>query len=57
MSEAPDKVERYARLIRDIGFPIAVAIYLVARLDVLLRENTAALQSVRAAIDVLIAKH
>lgn len=36
------RIERYARLIRDVGFPIAVATYLLVRLDFLLREMTAA---------------
>jgi hypothetical protein len=46
-------VEKYGRLARDVGFPIAVAVYLLVRFDLLLRENTAALWAVKVAVDAL----
>lgn len=49
----PDPVPRWARVIRDVGFPIAVALYLLVRLDLLLRENTAALQALTDAVYTL----
>lgn len=48
-----DTIERIARLVRDVGFPIAVATYLLARLDFLIRDQTTALWSLTKAVAAL----
>jgi len=42
-------------MLRDLGFPIAVAAYLLVRLDKLITKNTAALAAVLAVVEKLVA--
>ena len=57
MSDEISKLERAGRLIRDVGFPIAVAAYLLVRFDMLIRQHTDALTALTLAITTLIGKH
>ncbi len=49
-----DLLERIGRLVRDVGFPIAVAVFLLVRLDPAVRELTAAVELLSARIAVVI---
>jgi len=51
VAEPPDRYDLIVRFVRELGFPIAVAAYLLIRLDYLLRENTAALTALTHAIE------
>lgn len=53
-TELPRALEIAVYLVRDVGFPIAVAVYLLTRYDTLMRENTAALWSLHQAIERLL---
>lgn len=43
-------IERIGTFIRDVGFPVAVATYLLVRLDYLLRELTLAVHQLSATL-------
>lgn len=43
-------MREWVLLARDVGFPIAVSVYLLVRLDLLIRENTAALWALTTAV-------
>lgn len=43
-------LDKLGRFLRDVGFPIAVAVYLLVRLDLLIRDNTAALYALQQAV-------
>lgn len=43
-------LDKVGRFLRDVGFPVAVAVYLLVRLDLLIRDNTAALWALQQAV-------
>jgi hypothetical protein len=56
-NEKIDKYEQIGRLVRDVGFPIVVAVYLLVRFDTLFRQHTDALTALTFAVTTLIGKH
>ena len=49
-----DRVHVWVGVVKDLGFPVAVAAYLIWRLDGLLREQTAALWALHQAVERLL---
>lgn len=47
----PDSLDRVVGIIRDVGFPIVVAVYLLLRMDPTLRDLTKALAELASRLD------
>lgn len=45
--EGCDVITAVGRFIKDVGFPVAVAVWFAVRLDPLIRKNTEALHALR----------